>query len=92
MRAPILATALLLYPAALFAQAPAPRSNGGGDVGPSVSQPDVPLGATPPGTPDGDTAGDRALRNAAGQIVIGRTETPTTPVPGDTQAPDAGVK
>lgn len=91
MRASIWATALL-YPAVLFAQAPTPRSNGGGEVGPSASQPDVPLGATPPGTPSGETAGDRALRNAAGQNAIGKTETPISPVPGDTKGLDSGVR
>lgn len=91
MRASILA-ATLLYPAVLFAQAPAPRSNGGGGVGPSVSRPDVPLGTVPPGTPNGDTAGDRALRDAAGQNVIGKTETPATAVPGDTKGLDSGVR
>ncbi len=92
MRASILAAALLLYPAVLFAQAPKPGSSGGGDVGPSVSRPDMPLGTTPPGTPNGQTAGDRALRDAAGQNVVGRTETPTSPVPGDTKGLDAGVR
>ena len=92
MRTSILATALLLYPAVVFAQAPTPRSNGGGDVGPSVSHPDVPLGTTPPGTPNGDTAGDRALRDAAGQNVIGKTDTPATAVPGDTKGLDSGVR
>ncbi len=92
MRASILAAALLLYPAALFAQAPTPGSNGGGDVGPSVSRPNVPLGTAPPGTPSGDTAGDRALRDAAGQNVIGKTDTPGTAVPGDTKGLDAGVR
>ena len=92
MRASILAAALLLYPAALHAQAPKPGSSGGGEVGPSVSRPDVPLGTTPPGTPSGETAGDRALRDAAGQNVIGRTETLTSPVPGDTKGLDSGVR
>ena len=92
MRASILAAALLLYPAALHAQAPKPGSSGGGEVGPSVSRPDVPLGTTPPGTPSGETAGDRALRDAAGQNVIGRTEMPTSPVPGDTKGLDSGVR
>ncbi len=92
MRASILTAALLLYPAVLFAQAPKPGSNGGGDVGPSVSRPDVPLGTVPPGTPNGDTAGDRALRDAAGQNVIGKTETPATAVPGDTKGLDSGVR
>lgn len=92
MRASILTAALLLLPATLFAQAPKPGSSGGGEVGPSVSRPDVPLGTVPPGTPSGDTAGDRALRDAAGQSVIGRTETPTSPVPGDTKGLDSGVR
>ena len=90
MRASILAAALL-YPAVLHAQAPKPGSNGGGDVGPSVSRPDVPLGTAPPGTSSGETVGDRALRDAAGQNVIGRTE-PTSPVPGDTKGLDSGVR
>lgn len=92
MRASILAAALLLYPAVLHAQAPKPGSSGGGDVGPSVSRPNVPLGTAPPGTPSGETAGDRALRDAAGQNAIGRTETPTSPVPGDTKGLDSGVR
>ena len=92
MRTSILTAALLLYPAVLFGQAPKPGSSGGGDVGPSVSRPDVPLGTVPPGTPSGETAGDRALRDAAGQHVIGRTETPTSPVPGDTKGLDSGVR
>lgn len=92
MRASILATVLLLYPAALHAQAPAPGSSGGGGVGPSITTPNMPLGAAPPGTPNGDTAGDRALREAAGQNVIGKTETPATAVPGDTKGLDSGVR
>jgi len=92
MRASILTAALLLYPAVLFAQAPKPGSNGGGDVGPSVSRPDVPLGTVPPGTPNGENVGDQALRNAAGQNVIGKTETPATAVPGDTKGLDSGVR
>ena len=91
MRASILAAALL-YPAIVLAQAPKPGSNGGGDVGPSVSRPDVPLGTVPPGAPGGDTAGDRALRDAAGQNVIGKSETPATAVPGDTKGLDSGVR
>ncbi len=91
MRASILTAALLLYPAVLFAQAPKPGSNGGG-VGPSVSRPDVPLGTVPPGTPNGENVGDQALRNAAGQNVIGKTETPATAVPGDTKGLDSGVR
>lgn len=74
------------------AQAPAPGSAGGGGVGPSVSTPAAPQGTAPPGTPTGETTGDRALRDAAGQSVIGKTETPASPVPGNTTAPDAGVR
>ena len=74
------------------AQAPAPGSSGGGGVGASVSTPTEPKGTAPPGTPSGETTGDRALRDAAGQSVIGKTETPVSPVPGDTRAPDAGVR
>ncbi len=74
------------------AQAPAPGSSGGGRVGPSVSTPTVPQGTTPPGTPSGETTGDRALRDAAGDSVIGKTGTSASPVPGDTMAPDAGVR
>lgn len=92
MRTSILAAALLLHPAALFAQAPAPGSSGGGGVGPSIAVPNAPLGTVPPGTPGGDTAGDRALREAAGQNVIGKTETPATAVPGDTKGLDSGVR
>ena len=92
MRASVLAAAALLYPAVLFAQAPKPGSNGGGDVGPSINRPNIPLGTAPPGTPDGDTAGDRALRDAAGQSVIGKTDTPATAVPGDTKGLDSGVR
>jgi len=94
MRALTLAAALLLYPAASHAQtaAPAPGSNGGGAVGPSVANLNSPQGATPPGTPNGDTAGDRALRDAAGQNVLGKTETPATAVPGDTKGLDSGVR
>ena len=77
---------------AAHAQAPAPGSAGGGGVGPSVSTPDTPKGTAPPGTPSGQTTGDRALRDAAGQSVIGKTETPPSPVPGNTTAPDAGVR
>ncbi len=77
---------------AVHAQAPAPGSAGGGGVGPSVSTPIAPQGAAPPGMPSGETTGDRALRDAAGQSVIGKTETPASPVPGNTTAPDAGVR
>ncbi len=91
MRALIL-MAVMLCPVAVYAQAPAPGSNAGGSVGPSVSTPRVPEGTTPPGTPNGDTAGARALRDAAGQNVIGKTDTPATAVPGNTTAPDSGVR
>ena len=74
------------------AQAPAPGSSGGGGVGPSVSPPAEPQGTTPPGTPSGETTGDRALRNAAGDSVTGKTDTLASPIPGDTMAPDAGVR
>lgn len=77
---------------AAHAQAPAPGSAAGGGVGPSVSTPNMPTGTAPPGTPTGQTTGDRALRDAAGQSVIGKTETPPSPVPGNTTAPDAGVR
>ena len=92
MRRLMLAAAMLLYPLALHAQAPAPGSNAGGGVGPSVAQPTTPSGSAPPGTPSGDTAGDRALRDAAGQSVLGKTTTPPTVVPGDTTGPDSGVR
>jgi len=90
MRAIILAAAVL-YPLAAYAQAPAPRSGGGG-VGASVDTPNAPQGKAPPGTPTGETAGDRALRDAAGQNALGKTETPLTAVPGNTTAPDSGVR
>ncbi len=86
----ILVASLAAAPA--HAQAPAPGSRGGGGVGPSVSTPTAPQGATPPGTPSGETTGDRALRDAAGDSVIGKTDTSASPVPGDTMAPDAGVR
>jgi len=92
MRGLTLAVVILLCPLASYAQAPAPGSNAGGAVGPSVTNPTAPLGTAPPGTPDGDTAGDRALRDAAGQNVIGKTETPVTAVPGNTTGPDSGVR
>jgi len=91
MRALILAAAML-YPLAAYAQAPAPRSGGGGGVGASVDTPTAPQGNAPPGTPSGETAGDRALRDAAGQNALGKTETPLTAVPGNTTAPDSGVR
>lgn len=92
MRILMLAAAILLYSGASHAQAPAPGSSAGGGVGPSTAQPVKPLGAAPPGTPGGDTAGDRALRDAAGQNVIGKTVTPQTAVPGNTTAPDSGIR
>jgi len=92
MRIFIPATMMILAASTVHAQAPAPGSAGGGGVGPSVSTPIAPQGATPPGTPSANTAGDRALRDAAGQSVIGKTETPPSPVPGNTTAPDAGVR
>jgi hypothetical protein len=82
----------VLCTSAAQAQAPTPGSSGGGGVGASDSTPNDLKGVAPPGTPGGETTGDRALRNAAGQSVIGKTETPPSPVPGDTRAPDAGVR
>ncbi len=82
----------VLCASAAQAQAPAAGSSGGGGVGASTSTPNDLPGVAPPGTPNGETTGDRALRNAAGQNVIGKTETPPSPVPGDTRAPDAGVR
>lgn len=93
MRVPVQALVIALLSAtAAQAQAPAPGTGGGGGVGPSVPAPNDPKGTAPPGTPAGDTAGDRALRDAAGQSVIGKTETPPSPVPGNTTGPDAGVR
>ena len=93
MRVLMQAAALaVLCASAAHAQAPAAGSSGGGGVGASVSTPNGPKGTAPPGTPSGETTGDRALRDAAGQSVIGKTETPVSPVPGDTRAPDAGVR
>ena len=82
----------MLMSVAAQAQAPAPGSGGGGPVGASVATPSSPQGVQPPGTPSGDTSGDRALRDAAGQNVISKTATPVTAVPGNTTAPDAGVR
>ena len=50
-------------------------------IGPSLN-PFLALGAGP----------RRALRDAAGEGVIGRTETPTSPVRGDTKGLDSGVR
>ncbi len=96
MRAVILATPMLclmgLGSLAAYAQVPAPGSGGGGGVGASVNTPTTPQGKAPPGTPAAETAGDRALRDAAGQNALGKTETPATAVPGNTTAPDSGVR
>ena len=96
MRAIVLATPVLclvgLGSLAAYAQAPKPGSGGGGGVGASVNTPTTPQGKAPPGTPSAETAGDRALRDAAGQNVLGKTETPLTAVPGNTTAPDSGVR
>lgn len=92
MRRLTLVAAMLLYPLVSHAQAPAPGSSAGGGVGTSTANPTTPTGATPPGTPSGETAGDRALRDAVGQNVIGKTETPLTAVPGNTTGPDSGVR
>jgi len=86
------AVVAVLCVSAAQAQAPAAGSSGGGRVGGSSSTPNDLQGVAPPGTANGETTGDRALRNAAGQSVIGKTETPPSPVPGDTRAPDAGVR
>ena len=78
---------LMLASAPALAQAPAAGSGAGGPVGPSVPAPNTPTGAVPPGTtarPD--------LRDAIGQAVIGKTETPATPVPGNTGGADSGVR
>lgn len=92
MRELVIAVAILVSSAASYAQAPAPGSSAGGGVGQSVAEPRGPTGATPPGTPSADSAGDRALRDAAGESVIGKTVTPPTPVPGNTTGPDSGVR
>ncbi len=81
-----------LSPSPAYAQAPGAGSGQGGGVGASVTKPTTPQGAAPPGTPSAETAGDRALRDAAGQNVLGKTETPATPVPGNTTGPDSGVQ
>jgi hypothetical protein len=91
MRAMILAAAML-YPLAAYAQAPAARSGGGGGVGASVDTPTTPQGKAPPGTPTGETTGDRALRDVAGQNALGKTDTPLTAVPGNTTGQDSGVR
>lgn len=74
------------------AQVPAAGSAGGGGVGASVATPTTPQGKAPPGTPTAETSGDRALRDAAGQNVLGKTDTPATAVPGNTTGPDSGVR
>ncbi len=91
LAAPVLSL-LALRPLASYAQVPAAGSGGGGGVGASVTAPTTPQGKAPPGTPTAETAGDRALRDAAGQNALGKTETPLTPVPGNTTAPDSGVR
>ena len=83
---------LTLSPSPATAQAPAAGSGQGGGVGASVTQPTTPQGVSPPGTPSADTAGDRALRDAAGQNVLGKTDTPATLVPGNTTGQDSGVQ
>lgn len=90
MRAIALAAATLLLPVLpALAQgqqaAPPAGSGGGGGVGPSVSEPRQPTGATPPGTP---TA--QGTRDAAGTAVIGRTTT-QGPAPGQTDGRESGV-
>ena len=92
MRALIFAATLISIAGLAQAQAPAAGSGGGGPVSASDAAPNIPRGVQPPGTPSGTTSGDRALRNAAGQNVIGKTATPGTAVPGNTTAPDAGVR
>ena len=92
MRALIFAATLVSMAAQAQTPAPAPGSGGGGPVGASVATPATPQGVRPPGTPSGDTSGDWALRDAAGQNVIGKTAAPVTAVPGNTTAPDAGVR
>jgi len=57
-----------------------------------VATPTTPQGKAPPGTPTAETSGDRALRDAAGQNVLGKTDTPATAVPGNTTGPDSGVR
>ena len=91
LAAPMLCLIGLGSPAA-YAQAPAAGSGKGGGVGASVTEPKAPQGNAPPGTPSADTAGDKALRDAAGQNVLGKTETPMTAVPGNTAGPDSGVR
>ena len=96
MRSVMLATPIIcllgLVSLMAHAQAPAAGSGGGGGVGASVAKPTAPQGKAPPGTPTADTAGDRALRDVAGQNVLGKTDTPPTAVPGNTTGPDSGVR
>lgn len=75
-----------------YAQAPAAGSGAAGGVGPSVNTPRTAQGNTPPGTPSADTAGDRALRDAAGQNALGKIGTPSSALPGDTTGQDSGVR
>lgn len=89
----LVVTAMLVSMTVLAqAQAPSAGSGGGGPVNASDTAPNIPRGVQPPGTPSGNTPGDRALRDAAGQNVIGKTDTLGTAVPGNTTAPDAGVR
>ena len=92
MRATMYTVCGLMFAASALAQAPAAGSGGGGPVNPSVSAPTQPLGATPPGTPSAATTEGRQTRDAIGTAVIGKTETPPSPVPGNTGGADAGVR
>ncbi|GAC1343602.1 MAG: hypothetical protein NVSMB18_19690 [Acetobacteraceae bacterium] len=87
-----MAILLLACAGPALAQAPAAGSGGGGPVGPSVAQPTTPTGATPPGTPSGQTAAGLQARDASGTAVIGKTATPPGPVPGNTGGQDSGKK
>ena len=87
MRALVIGLVAMASAAQAQAPAPAAGSGAGGPVGPSVSQPTVPMGAVPPGTPSSQPA-----RDAIGTAVIGKTETPASPVPGNTGGADSGVR
>lgn len=84
---PLLALSILMLPAVALAQAPAAGSGAGGSVGPSVTGPTTPQGATPPGAPSA-----QPTRDTIGTAVIGKTETPASPVPGNTGGGDSGVR
>ena len=93
MRIALLPAALLLAGTA-FAQtatqgtgAPPAGSGGGGPVNESVPAPRAPQGVIPPGTPSSQTA-----RDAVGTAMLGKTETPPSPVPGNTGGADSGVR